>query len=47
VAAYRAGAAGGRAEGRVAVRLPPGLRPCLGLAELRTMADVAGLEVRS
>jgi hypothetical protein len=28
-----------------AVLLPPGLRAYLGLAELRTMAYVAGLEV--
>ena len=44
--ARRVAAAGGRVEGRV-VRLPPGLRPCLGLAELRTHADIAGLEVCS
>jgi hypothetical protein len=46
VVARRAEAAGGRIEGGM-VHLPPGLRACLGLAELRTMADVAGLEVRS
>jgi hypothetical protein len=46
VVARRAEAADGRIEGGM-VHLPPGLRACLGLAELRTMADVAGLEVRS
>jgi hypothetical protein len=44
VVARRAEAAGGRVEGR-AVHLPPGLRSCLGLAELKLHANVAGLEV--
>ena len=45
VVARQAAAAGGRVEGRT-VHLPPGLLPCLGLAELRLHADIAGIEVR-